>query len=157
MPIDLGRLMDDGATTIAELRDQVERVVTLQADVAEASEQLKAKKRLLEAAEREVAKTLAQMPPDQLPYRSHGRTWRPEILLHVNVTQEQADAVLKAAAKLGVNAISVNTSRIKGWLLDEAERRRELGEAVGDRVADGTPFQGLISEYSETVLRSRKS
>lgn len=142
--------------TLEGLTQLIDKVTQLQTVVNEASDRLKEKKRLLSAAEWEVAQALATMPKDQLPFRSHGRTWRPEVSLHVNVPQGNIDKAIEAAQSVGINAVSVNTSRIKGWLLEQAEERKEAGEAL-EKIAEDTPFDGIVSEYSEIVLRSRKS
>lgn len=75
-----------------------------------------------------------------------------EETLHLSVSKDRRDAVLEAARAAGIeDAITtVATTTLKAWLL---ERAREAGREAGTPFAAGTPFDGLVGEYSEMKLR----
>lgn len=84
--------------------------------------------------------------------RVAGRSWRVEESLHLSVPRDRRDAVLEAARAVGIeDAITaVATTTLKAWLL---ERAKEAGREAGAPFAAGTPFDGLVGEYSEMKLR----
>lgn len=84
--------------------------------------------------------------------RVAGRSWRVEESLHLSVPRDRRDAVLEAARAAGIeDAITaVATTTLKAWLL---ERAKEAGREAGAPFAAGTPFAGLVGEYSEMKLR----
>lgn len=84
--------------------------------------------------------------------RVAGRSWRVEESLHLSVPRDRRDAVLEAARAAGIeDAITtVATTTLKAWLL---ERAKEAGREAGAPFAAGTPFDGLVGEYSEMKLR----
>lgn len=84
--------------------------------------------------------------------RVAGRSWRVEESLHLSVPRDRRDAVLEAARAAGIeDAITaVATTTLKAWLL---ERAKEAGREAGTPFAAGTPFDGLVGEYSEMKLR----
>ena len=84
--------------------------------------------------------------------RVAGRSWRVEESLHLSVPRDRRDAVLEAARAVGIeDAITtVATTTLKSWLL---ERAKEAGREAGTPFAAGTPFDGLVGEYSEMKLR----
>lgn len=84
--------------------------------------------------------------------RVAGRSWRVEESLHLSVSRDRRDAVLEAARAAGIeDAITtVATTTLKAWLL---ERAKEAGREAGTPFAAGTPFDGLVGEYSEMKLR----
>lgn len=84
--------------------------------------------------------------------RVAGRSWRVEESLHLSVPRDRRDAVLEAARAVGIeDAITtVATTTLKSWLM---ERAKEAGKEAGTPFASGTPFAGLVGEYSEMKLR----
>jgi len=84
--------------------------------------------------------------------RVAGRSWRVEESLHLSVPRDRRDAVLEAARAVGIeDAITtVATTTLKSWLV---ERAKEAGREAGTPFAAGTPFDGLVGEYSEMKLR----
>lgn len=84
--------------------------------------------------------------------RVAGRSWRVEESLHLSVPKDRRDAVLEAARAAGIeDAITtVATTTLKAWLV---ERAKETGRDAGSSFADGTPFAGLVGEYTEMKLR----
>jgi hypothetical protein len=84
--------------------------------------------------------------------RVAGRSWRVEETLHVSVPRDRRDAVLEAARAAGIeDAITtVSTPTLKAWLV---ERAKESGREAGSPFASGTPFEGVVGEYTEMKLR----
>jgi hypothetical protein len=84
--------------------------------------------------------------------RVAGRSWRVEESLHLSVPKDRRDAVLEAARAVGIeDAITtVATTTLKAWLV---ERAKEAGREAGSSFAAGTPFDGLVGEYTELKLR----
>lgn len=84
--------------------------------------------------------------------RVAGRSWRVEESLHLSVPKDRRDAVLEAARAVGIeDAITtVATTTLKAWLV---ERAKEAGRDAGASFASGTPFDGLVGEYTELKLR----
>jgi hypothetical protein len=84
--------------------------------------------------------------------RVAGRSWRVEESLHLSVPKDRRDAVLEAARAAGIeDAITtVATTTLKSWLV---ERAKEAGREAGSSFAAGTPFDGLVCEYTELKLR----
>lgn len=84
--------------------------------------------------------------------RAAGRSWRVEESLHLSVPKDRRDAVLEAARTVGIeDAITtVATTTLKSWLV---ERAKEAGRESGQPFAAGTPFAGLVGEFTEKKLR----
>jgi len=84
--------------------------------------------------------------------KAAGRSWRVEESLHLSVSKERRDAVLEAARAAGIeDAITtVATTTLKSWLV---ERAKEAGREAGQPFAAGTPFDGIVGEYTEMKLR----
>ena len=84
--------------------------------------------------------------------KAAGRSWRVEESLHVSVPRDRRDAVLEAARAAGIeDAITtVATPTLKAWLV---ERAKEAGREAGAPFALGTPFDGIVGEYTEMKLR----
>lgn len=84
--------------------------------------------------------------------RVAGRSWRVEESLHLSVPRERRDAVLEAARAVGIeDAITtVATTTLKAWLV---ERAKEAGREAGQPFASGTPFDGIVGEFTEMKLR----
>lgn len=75
-----------------------------------------------------------------------------EETLHLSVPKDRRDAVLEAARAAGIeDAITtVATTTLKSWLV---ERAKEAGREAGSPFAAGTPFDGLVGEYTQMKLR----
>lgn len=84
--------------------------------------------------------------------RVSGRSWRVEWEHHCSVDSDSRKAVLEAAERIGQRdlIVTVNTSRLKGLLRELAE---DAGKEARAPRAEGTVFEGLVSEYAEPVLR----
>lgn len=143
----------DGVTLVG-MEALIQNVVEKQREFDAANAALKKIRIELEDLERRAATLLATTGFERV--RCGGRTWWTAQELHVSVTSENRDKVLAAAKQVDLDAVSVNTSRIKGWLNDEMEKRRDAGDPLPEKAQHGTPFDGLVSEYSEVKLRSRK-
>jgi hypothetical protein len=84
--------------------------------------------------------------------RVAGRSWRVEESLHLSVARDRRDAVLEAARAVGIeDAITtVATTTLRAWLV---ERAKETGREAGSSFASGTPFDGIVGEYTQMKLR----
>jgi len=137
-------------TESAGLSSLLERVAALQEAKAEAEAEAKSIGRELAEVERLAVEQLALSGLDGV--RAAGKSWSLRESYHVNVSVANRDAVLAAAKKQCPEIVAVNTSSLKAWLVEERER----SGATGESLADGTPFAGLVSEYREVKLSSRK-
>lgn len=86
--------------------------------------------------------------------RCHGFSWWTTPELFVSVPAANRDAVIAAAASVGLDAVQVATAKVKGYLAEEAKKRREAGELVTSP-SEGTPFAGLVSEFVKVGLNRR--
>jgi hypothetical protein len=139
-------------TSEGSIAEIIGRLVAKRAEIDKANAALKALRIEADNLERLAATSLEMAGVDGL--RCHGKTWWTGIELHVSTVSANRDQLIEAAKRVDLDVVSVNTSRIKGWLLEEYERRRDAGTA-GDRFAEGTPFDGIVSEYSERKLFHR--
>ena len=100
------------------------------------------------------AEALAASGLERVTYA--GRSWRVESVAYLSVPKDNRDAVLQAAHNEGIadELTTVNTATLKSWLV---ERKKELGEEGSGTLAEGTAFDGLVSEYSQMRLRSRSA
>jgi hypothetical protein len=138
------------SATLDGLKGLLAQVTEKRKQMEEMSAKLKALRIEAENLERVAAEQLAGIEG----FRCHGKTWWAGIDLHVNCVSANRDKIIAAAKSVDLDAVSVNTSRIKGWLLEEAQKRRDAGQDV-EKFAEGTPFEGLVSEYSEKRLYHR--
>lgn len=84
--------------------------------------------------------------------RVAGRTWWVDETLYVSTADADRTELIEAANAEGLSdAITVNTSTIKSFLV---ERAKSSGGSVSD-AAVGTRFDGLVSQYVKVRLRSR--
>ena len=83
---------------------------------------------------------------------SGGRTWWTSEQLFVSIPKEKREEVLEAAEKEGLREelTTVNTSTLKAWLV---ERAKENGLSLRG-AAEGTAFDGLVSEFTARKLHS---
>ena len=146
--------MPDASAVTAErsISDLLAEVVEKRFQVEKVNAELKALKAELADMERRAATMLEGAGVDGI--RCHGATWWTGIDLHVSAVQGNRDKLLEAAKSVNLDAVQVSTSKIKAWLEEEQERRREEGAGT-ERFAEGTPFDGLVSEYSERKLFRR--
>jgi len=143
---------ETGVTAERSISDLLSDVVEKRFQIEKCSAELRTLKAQLADMERRAATMLESAGVDGI--RCHGATWWTGIELHVSTTQGDRDKLLEAAKSVKLDVVQVSTSRIKGWLIEEMERRRDEGEAT-ERFAEGTPFDGLVSEYSEKKLYRR--
>ena len=83
-----------------------------------------------------------------------GRTWWVEDAHHVSCPKDQRDAVMAAAREAGIadEITTIATTTLKSWLVTRA---KDAGAKSGDSITAGTPFDGLVSVYTEPKLRHR--
>lgn len=132
-----------------ELNELLERVVRKQSEHEEALIRLKALKQELDSIESLAAEALAASGMEKVT--CFGRTWRTEVATYLSIPKDNRRLVIEAAGKEGIadELTTVNTSTLKAWL---SERH---GEGDADSLAEGTAFEGLVSEYRAVRLRSR--
>lgn len=123
----------------------LEKVAALydEKDAAEAA--LKDIKKRLDQAESLAVEQLAASGLDGV--RAAGKAWYLRDFWSVSILPDAKKAAVAAAREAGMeDFVSVNTSTLKTWLL---EQHKERG---GESLAAGTPFDGMVSEYHETRL-----
>jgi hypothetical protein len=83
-----------------------------------------------------------------------GKTWWVEDAHYVSCTKDQRDAVMEAAREVGIadEITTIATTTLKSWLVT---RMKDAGTEAGATLTAGTPFDGLLSVYSEPKLRHR--
>ena len=146
------------------MQSQQDTVQDSQTPLSSALEQIAAIDREVDDAERRIKElkarrdALASVAVEEMTagrldgVRVAGRSWRVEWEHSVSAAASNTDDVLAAARALGKGdaLLSVNTSRLKSLL-------KELATAAGRDArrpwAEGTPFDGLVSEYVRPVLR----
>lgn len=133
-----------------ELCALLERVALLQDEKAAAEAAVKEANKRLEEVERLAVEALAASGLDGV--RAAGKSWNLRETFFVNIPAENRDEVLRVAQEECPELVSVNTTTLKSWLV---ERRRDLEDGA-ETLADGTPFAGLVKEYRETRLSSRR-
>jgi len=143
-----------GTRTAMNLNEILDGVIQKQSVVEELELQLKSASAQCRQLENLAAEALRASGLDRVTYA--GRTWRVEMSSHLSVPKDNRDAVMEAAKREGIaeELTTINTSTLKSWLV---ERRRENGNDATARLAHGTAFDGLVSEFSEARLRSRAS
>jgi hypothetical protein len=92
--------------------------------------------------------------------KAGGRTWWLQDVPHVSVPADNRKEVLRIAGELGIRdeIETVATTTLKSILAEQAKEKTSLplnDEGMPSIVA-GTPFAGLVGEYVETALRSRR-
>jgi len=92
--------------------------------------------------------------------KAGGRTWWLQEVPHVSVPADNRKEVLRIAGELGIRdeIETVATTTLKSILAEQAKEKASLplnDEGMPSIVA-GTPFAGLVGEYVETALRSRR-
>lgn len=90
--------------------------------------------------------------------RAAGASWWVAQTLRLHIPKENRDAVLQAAAKEGLadEILAVQTATLKSWLGERLDKARSEGRHL-ENASDGTAFSGLLSEYIEVRLASRRS
>ena len=88
--------------------------------------------------------------------KASGRSWRVVMEHRVNAPGAVSDEVMEAAEKAGIRELlsTHSTTALKSWLKENAENR---GVPSGESWLTGTPFEGVVSEYIEPVLRHRSN
>jgi hypothetical protein len=133
------------------LNEVLEAVVKKQAERDEMEMRMKKLNSECKELEDLAAEALAASGLDRVTYA--GRSWRVEVKSFLSVPKDNRDAVLQAAYNEGIadELTTVNTATLKAWL---SERKKE-GGGEHSTLAEGTAFEGLVSEYSEIRLMSR--
>jgi hypothetical protein len=134
------------------LSDLLAEVARLRDVKATAEAELKVAKDSLDRMERLALEALGASGLDGC--KVAGRTWWMEESLRLNVNSDQREKVLAAAKLEGIDEeiTTVATATLKAWL---AERAKKRGRGRGDSFVAGTAFEGLVSEFVESQLRSR--
>ena len=136
------------------LNQILDLVVKKQAECAEFEIRMKKLNSECKELEDLAAEALAASGLERVTYA--GRSWRVESVAYLSVPKDNRDAVLQAAHNEGIadELTTVNTATLKSWLV---ERKKELGEEGSGTLAEGTAFDGLVSEYLQMRLRSRSA
>jgi hypothetical protein len=140
MSVDVEQSSDQRIATL------LERVVALRSDKDKLEGELKGIKRQLEQLEQLAVESLAASGLDGV--RAAGKSWYTREFFSVSIPAENKDKVLAAAQRACPEYVTVNTSSLKAWLMEN----RRAGVADAASLAAGTPFDGLISEYREVRL-----
>lgn len=90
--------------------------------------------------------------------KAAGASWWITSTLRLSVPKENRDAVMEAAKAEGLadEIITVQTATLKSWLSERLAKAKAEGKHL-EKASDGTPFSGLLSEYIELRLSSRKA
>jgi hypothetical protein len=149
MSIDLEELSE--AERPAGLSDLLAEIVAKREVRDALAKQLKAMDAGLERLEDLASEQLGASGLDGC--RVAGRTWWLDETLYVSTADANREELIAAAQAERLNdAITVNTSTIKSFLV---ERAKAIGSgSLVDAVA-GTKFDGLVNQYVKTRLRSR--
>lgn len=89
--------------------------------------------------------------------RAAGYSWYVTESLRLHVPKANREAVLQAAAEEGIGdeVLTVQTATLKAWLTERLEKAKAEGRML-EKPSDGTAFAGLLSEFVEVRLASRK-
>lgn len=133
------------------LNEVLDSVVKKQAECEELEIRLKKLSNERKVLEDLAAEVLAASGLERVTYA--GRSWRVEPVSYLSVPKDNRDAVLQAAHNEGIadELTTVNTATLKSWLIE----RKKQEEREGGTLAEGTAFDGLVSEYTQIRLRSR--
>ncbi len=132
------------------LSDLLARLVAKQEIRDSLSTQIKAVEKEMDALESLTAEQLGASGLDGC--RVAGKTWWVDEALYVSVPAANREQIIAAATAEGLkDAITVNTSTLKAWL---SERAKNSGGSL-EAAAEGTKFDGLISQFVKIRLRSR--
>lgn len=138
--------VEEGSMQLSQL---LERVAALQEDKDRVSAELSKINKDLKAVESLAVEQLALSGLDGV--RAAGKSWFVREFFAVSIPTENKERVLEIASEACPELVSVNTASLKSWLMEE---RRSQGEPDGG-LAEGTPFEGLISEFREMRLSHR--
>jgi hypothetical protein len=138
--------VEEGSMQLSQL---LERVAALQEDKDRVSAELSKINKDLKAVESLAVEQLALSGLDGV--RAAGKSWFVREFFAVSIPTENKERVLEIASEACPELVSVNTASLKSWLMEE---RRSQGELDGG-LAEGTPFEGLISEFREMRLSHR--
>ena len=142
----------------SSLVEALERITELDKQADSLSLQIKDLNRSREALERWVIEEMQMQKKAGIRgdegARAAGRTYWVEEDFKISVSKERRDAVLEAARAAGIeDAITtVATTTLKSWLREEAKK---ADKEVGRPFSAGTPFEGLVSEFTTTKLCHR--
>lgn len=132
----------------------LERIEKIDAEVGALELKIKELNRLRRSIENLAIETMQELRLEKgIP--AAGRKWTVSEELRLSVPKDRQLEVMEAARTLGIEDTvrGVNTAGLKAWLTENA---KSAGRETGAAFSDGTPFAGLVSEYSEFCLRSRK-
>lgn len=124
----------------------LERVAELQAEKDRLDTEAKAVSKKLKDAEQMAVEELAASGLDGV--RAAGKSWFVREFFSVSIPTENQQKVLEIARTECPEYIGVNTASLKSYLREQ----REKNGSVGDSLADGTPFAGLLTEFREMRL-----
>lgn len=130
-----------------QLSAMLEKIAALYDEKEAAEAALKDVKKQIDTHEKIAVEMLAASGLDGV--KAAGKSWYLRDFYGVSIPTDNKAEVVAAARAAGLeDFITVNTATLKSWL---AEQHRNNG-ATGNSLADGTPFEGLVSEYHETRL-----
>lgn len=141
------------ARTLVEALERIGEVDREVAALEARVDELKKLRAGLEAwAVQEIETQRAQGIRGREGVRAGGRTYWTAESLHISVPKDRRDAVLEAARAVGIQdeITTVSTPTLKAWLVEQA---KEAGREAGTSFVAGTPFDGIVSEYTEVRLR----
>jgi hypothetical protein len=133
-----------------QLSGLLEQIAEWQAKKEKAEAEVKAINKCLKELESLAVEQLALSGLDGV--RAAGKSWYLREFFSVSIPAENKDRVMEIASEACPELVSVNTTSLKSWLIEE---RRNIEGDVPASLADGTPFEGLVSEYRETRLSHR--
>jgi len=140
----------EDAVESQQLSALLEKIAEAQAEKERIESQLKAVGKRMRELESLAVEQLSLSGLDGV--RAAGKSWFVREFFSVSVPEEHKDKVLDVAKTACPEYIGVNTASLKSWLM---ERRREVEGEAPASLADGTPFEGLISEFREMRLSHR--
>lgn len=131
-----------------QLSKLLERVAELQAEKDRLATEAARVNKSLKDIEQLAVEQLAASGLDGV--RAAGKSWFVREFFSVSVPSENREKVVAAAKSADLkDFVTVNTSTLKAWLMENRAADAEGG------LADGTPFAGLITEFREMRLSHR--
>jgi hypothetical protein len=141
---------DSDNTEAGSLAGVLEKICELQAEKERLSGESKKNSEALASLEKIAVELMSASGLDGV--RTAGKSWFLREFFSVSIpAAHKREAVEAAKAEgLGDELVSVNTSTLKSWLME-----RRGSEIASESLAEGTAFQGLITEFRELRLSSR--
>jgi hypothetical protein len=132
-----------------QLSALLEQIAAIQSQKEKIEAELKSVNKCLKELEALAVEQLALSGLDGV--RAAGKSWFVREFFSVSIPTENKERVLEIASEACPELVSVNTASLKSWLIEE----RRSQDGTDGRLAEGTPFAGLISEFREMRLSHR--